>query len=418
MIFTKEKLEPWRFWNKLAFRFLFSYFTLYILLLIGSSLLNPLIQWIGKDLLGITYEFTSSGRGSGDTTYQYIVVLFVFSVALVATSIWSIIDRKRVSYNDAFYWFKIILRIVLIFFMITYGFAKVFKTQFPYPSLSRMLQPVGDMSPMGLAWTFMGYSLGYNIFTGIAEILGGLLLLSKRTETLGSFLIIGVMGNVFIMNLCYDIPVKLFSFHLILMASILFLTDIKRFANHFILNKTANHIVYYQPFNGHDDRNTKKALRITKLLLAVLLLGGFTFLSVSNRKRFGDNAKKPYLYGIWKVSTFSKNNTVLDKVTDNERWDYLLVEYPGYGTIITQDEVSTYITFEADSSSGKIKLHKQNSGLEDYNFTFNYPNKNFLELNGIYEKDSLHIIFYRKELDSMKLNNRGFNWINEYPFNR
>lgn len=418
MIFTKEKLEPWGFWNKVAFRFFLSYFSLYIFCLIGSSLLNPVIQWMGKSLLGITYEFTSSGRGSGDTTYQYIVLLFVFSAAILSTITWSLLDRKRVSYNDLFYWFKVILRIVLIFFMVTYGFAKVFKTQFPYPSLSRMLQPVGDMSPMGLAWTFMGYSLGYNIFTGLAEILGGLLLLSKRTETLGAFLIIGVMGNVFIMNMFYDIPVKLFSFHLILMAFILFLTDIKRFASYFLLNKTVKSITYHQPFNGHDDRNTKKALRITKLILAVLLLGSFTFLSVSNRKRFGDNAKKPYLYGIWKVSTFSKNNTVLDRVTDNERWDYLLVEYPGYGTIKTQDEVSTHITFDADSSSGKVKLHKQNSGIENFNFSFNYPNKNFLELKGEFENDSLHIIFYRKEVDSMRLNNRGFNWINEFPFNR
>lgn len=416
MIFTKERLEPWGFWNKLLCRFLLSYFSLYIFLLIGSSLLNPLIQWVGKDLLGITYEFTSSGRGSGDTTYQYIVVLLVFTVALIATAIWSILDRKRVSYNDMFYWFKLTLRIVLIFFMVTYGFAKVFKTQFPYPSLSRMLQPIGEMSPMGLAWTFMGYSLGYNIFTGLAEIVSGLLLLSKRTETLGAFLIIGVMGNVLVMNLCYDIPVKLFSFHLIWMAAILFLSDIKRFANYFLLNKTAKSIVYHKPFKT--DKTVKIALRSTKIGLTVLFLGLFLFINIGNRKRFPDYAEKPFLYGIWKVSSFSKNNTVLDKVTDGERWNYLLIDYRGRATVKTQDELSTYITFEADSTTGKAKLYKQDSESDVFNFSFNYPNKNFLELNGVYESDSLHIIFYRKELDSMRLNSRGFNWINEYPFNR
>jgi hypothetical protein len=39
----------------------------------------------------------------------------------------------------------------------------------------RLLKPYGESSPMGLLWTFMGYSTGYNLFTGGAEALGGLL---------------------------------------------------------------------------------------------------------------------------------------------------------------------------------------------------------------------------------------------------
>jgi len=33
---------------------------------------------------------------------------------------------------------------------------------------------------MGLAWNFMGYSTGYNYFTGIAELSCGLLLSSAK----------------------------------------------------------------------------------------------------------------------------------------------------------------------------------------------------------------------------------------------
>jgi len=39
-----------------------------------------------------------------------------------------------------------------------------------------MIEPLGEFSPMGLMWTFMGYSKGYNRFVGGAEMLGGILL--------------------------------------------------------------------------------------------------------------------------------------------------------------------------------------------------------------------------------------------------
>ena len=57
------------------------------------------------------------------------------------------------------YWFQVILRVFLFLAMTLYGLAKIFKGQFPDPSLEQLLQPVGEMSPMGLAWTFMGHSV-------------------------------------------------------------------------------------------------------------------------------------------------------------------------------------------------------------------------------------------------------------------
>jgi len=68
---------------------------------------------------------------------------------------------------------------------------------------------------MGLLWTFMAASKGYQIFTGAAEVLGGILLLWKRTTTLGALTVFGVMANVMALNFFYDVPVKLLSTHLV-----------------------------------------------------------------------------------------------------------------------------------------------------------------------------------------------------------
>lgn len=57
---------------------------------------------------------------------------------------------------------------------------------------------------MGLLWNFIGASAAYTIFTGVAEVLGGLLLVARRTALLGALVCIGVMSNVVLLNFSYD----------------------------------------------------------------------------------------------------------------------------------------------------------------------------------------------------------------------
>jgi hypothetical protein len=76
--------------------------------------------------------------------------------------------------------------------MIGYGAAKVISSQFPPPTLDRLMQPYGDSSPMGLLWTFMGASEPYTMFVGFAEMISGILLFPRKTSTLGALMSVGV----------------------------------------------------------------------------------------------------------------------------------------------------------------------------------------------------------------------------------
>jgi dihydrodipicolinate synthase/N-acetylneuraminate lyase len=42
-----------------------------------------------------------------------------------------------------------------------------------YPSLTRLLQPFGTLSPMGVLWTSMGSAPAYEIFAGCAQVAAG-----------------------------------------------------------------------------------------------------------------------------------------------------------------------------------------------------------------------------------------------------
>ena len=78
--------------------------------------------------------------------------------------------------------------------MFSYGSAKVIQSQFPDPSIGRLDADLRRSSPMGLLWTFMGYSQGYNWFAGAGEMLGGFFLMTRWTTLLGALVTFGVMS--------------------------------------------------------------------------------------------------------------------------------------------------------------------------------------------------------------------------------
>jgi hypothetical protein len=382
-------------------------------------LLNPLFEtpfrWIGKEILKINYDYEVSGNGSGDHTFAYLTLFVTVILTFIIVIIWSILDRSRKSYNKLLYWFLVFLRVVLVATMLFYGFVKIFKLQFPSASLTHLLDPLGDFSPMGLAWTYMGFSKGFNVFVGFLEVLGGLLLIPRRTQTLGSFLIIGVMTQVAVMNFCYDIPVKLFSVHLVLMALVIFITD-NRFLNVFIKNKAVKKYNYYHPV-----KNTKyhKVIFWIKSIGLFILVSFISFNFYTTERNRGNNRKKPLLYGIWEATSFTKNGDTLQPlITDNFRWRYLIIDLKDEATIKTMDDLKHQYKFITDSTSQKIMIHKKDSESEDYNFNYKNPDSEFLQLDGIIESDTLHIIFSRKNHEKFNLNSRGFKWINERPYNR
>ena len=417
MILTQEYRERWSLTSKLVFRFIFTYLSLYILLIFTSPFFETPFKYIGKTLLGITYNYDVNGQGSGDHTYAYVTLFVNVLLAFVIVALWTFIDRKRKCYNTLFYWFLVLLRIILVLAMFLYGAVKVFQIQFPQPSLVRLLEPLGNFSPMGLAWTYMGYSEGFNMFTGFMEILGALLLIPKRTQTLGAFIVMGVMAHVVMMNFMFDIPVKLLSTHLVIMASVIFMTDSKRFINVFFKNENAAPINYYYPF---DNKVYHKAIFWTKTIGLSIIIIAAVFLGVqAERKLLGSKREKPPLYGIWETSYFIKNSdTIAPLITDRKRWKYVIIDHKDQVTVKVMTDQKFHYDFVVDSASQRIKLYRGLSDYDDFNFTYEHPNPNYLKLKGIFLRDTLEINLTRKNLNDFNLKSRGFRWINETPYNK
>jgi hypothetical protein len=136
----------------------------------------------------------------------------------------------------------------------------------------------------------MGYSTPYNFFAGIAELLGGFLMLSRKTTTIGALVCLGAVTNVFMVNIGYDVPVKLLSFNTILMCLFLLGKDIQRLTNFFILNRVAPASDLSFP---HFNSKWRYSLLAIKLFLAVSLVWLFVKDELFYYTRYGDDAPKP-----------------------------------------------------------------------------------------------------------------------------
>ncbi|HYX52747.1 MAG TPA: hypothetical protein VE783_04800, partial [Candidatus Limnocylindrales bacterium] len=288
----------WNFARSAAFRFGFAYWILYsfpqplifipyVDKLFGwyEPVWQKLIVWTGQHVFHLAKRIEFPPTGSGDTTSQFVRNFLVLVFAAVAMVVWSALDRRRGNYRQLHEWLRVYVRLVLGATLLSYGAAKVIKTQFPDPGLFRLLEPYGDSSPMGLLWTFMGYSRGYNWFSGAVEMVGGALLFIPRLTALGALVSAAAMTNVFILNMCYDVPVKIYSLNLLLMAVFLLLPELGRLTNVFVLNRTALPVVPPALFNRS---SAKLALLAFQIALLLWVTGDVIYQGWSGYKQYGD----------------------------------------------------------------------------------------------------------------------------------
>jgi uncharacterized membrane protein YphA (DoxX/SURF4 family) len=419
----------WHLTKRIAFRFAFSYFVLYNLpfpveqLPFSDSLMQQynnlwqaIVPWVGKHLLHLSYDITVFQNGSGDTTYNYVQVLCMLALAAAATVIWSVLDRRRFSYQQLDQWLRLYVRFSLASAMIAYGVVKIIPLQMPAPFLTRLIEPYGDSSPMGLLWTFIGASKGFEIFTGCAEMLGGVLLIFPRTTLLGALVCFADTSLIFILNMSYDVPVKLYSFHLLLMSVFLFAPNLRRLTDLFLFNRGVEAVKLLQLFKREWLNRSALALQI---LFGLYLIGSGFYGSYQQSKVYGERAPKPPLYGIWSVEEFSVDGQERPPLlTDTTRWQRAIFQFPGLLTVQPMSGANQSFRLDLSTENRKLSLGKRDDPDWKAELSFEELDAGLMTLEGEFDGHSMYAKLARVDESKFLLNSRGFHWIQEYPFNR
>lgn len=128
------------------------------------------------------------------------------------------------------------------------------------------------------------------------------MLLAPRTTTLGALVCLADMIQVFLLNMTYDVPVKLFSFHLILFSLFLLAPEAKRLMGFFFTDRTIGPSPQAPLFRSVRANRWAVALQVA---FGLYLMGMGIYSGMGAWKIYGGARPKSALYGIWNVDEMS-----------------------------------------------------------------------------------------------------------------
>jgi uncharacterized membrane protein YphA (DoxX/SURF4 family) len=425
--------ESWPCWARIGFRFAFVFWLLFFVADGGLDLVLWVWPWFSRhvnsaaswptDKLSIwvgRHVFHLSGdaalphvTGSGDTALAWIGCLVALVVALVVCAVWSAVSEiraRRTEYRTLYAWLRLGLRFLLASTLLAYGFSKVFDLQFSPPMSYRLNETYGNSSPMGLLWTFMGASVPYTVFAGLAEVVPGVLLFFRRTSTVGAMLSSAVMLNVAMLNFCYDVPVKLYSTELLLLSLFLLLPDFAPMWRFFVLRREAALTGVWVR------RSERRPLRVAghclqTLVVAYLLYSNVTSSYTQRKERLASRAPKTdTLAGAWTVD--SSTGWPADEQWKNVSFDAMPNQNKEYAGVTQANGKLAYYFFVPTGAAHDMRfLGVQGSALH-----WERDGAEYVNLKGTWAGNPATLRMHQQP--AAPLLSRGFHWVQEYPYNR
>ncbi len=367
---------------------------------------QTLVTWIGAAVFGV--ETVPRHTGSGDTMFNTLQMACMAALAVPLALVWPRSARTPVAWDRILDRTYALMRLYLGCYLLIYGLGKAIPCQFPPAGPDRLIVPYGDSSPMGLLWTFMGASPAYESFTGVIEALAGVLLFWRRTTALGALLAATALTQVLALNLCYDVPVKQFSAHLLLVALYILAPDVSRLLDVLWFHRPASP----RPLAPHPI--ARPGLRRAVMAARVGIIAWIACITTSQSLGFWMSTAEPGpLHGVYRVVSFQRGS---GPVSDEIRWARVGINTLGIGAIQRADGSGERYGLTIDDDQ-KTLTWKQIGGDASERWTYTEPGPDELLLEGSVDGATTVVRLRRVEAPFL-LTSRGFRWVQERPFNR
>jgi hypothetical protein len=407
------------------FRFFFLYFLLQLLPIDGQFWQHIFsTNWFKpeyRDIFYLTrYQPQFVPGGPSFLNWGIIAVL-----AAVGTVIWAQRDGELQNRDSLYYWLRVALRYRLAIGVIAYGFLKFFPLQAPPPSLSNLNTAYGDFSDWKIFSLSLGVVAGYQSFLGLVEIVGGALLLYRKTATIGTLIILPFTGNVFFSNLAYNGGEYVYSAYLIAIALYLFAFDgIRLFTLLSLERPTAPNV--FQPVLLGWQKNGRLVLKTAFILFFVVLYGLQTRAGYAEGQyHFPRTAGLKGTEGIYNVAEFKLNGRAIPySKTNPQRWQDVVFEKWNTVSIKSSRNVKVvsapteeiypldaernyeyagalgrhYYSYEVQGKQEKLILNNRNPNhaAEKLELNISRPNSSTIVLEGLNEnRDSVYAVLHK-----------------------
>ncbi|WP_223608574.1 hypothetical protein [Chryseobacterium sp. OSA05B] len=171
---------------------------------------GDLAGWIVKNIFTINQSRIDF---SSDSSSMLALAMILLTVSVLVV----VLVRKK--YHQIIIDLsKEIIVLYLAVVLMKYGFDKIFKVQFYLPEPNILYSRFGNLDRDILFWSTMGTSRLYSVSAGALELLAATLILFHKTRLFGLLVSIGILLNIFLINIGFDISVKFFSLILLSMA--------------------------------------------------------------------------------------------------------------------------------------------------------------------------------------------------------
>lgn len=314
----------------------------------------------------------------GDGRWTFIALLVFLVIAVLISLAWTLTDKGK-TFPSLPKYIYVFSRYYLACLLLIYGTSKLYGNQFTLiPSI--LAQPVGNLDTHDLFWTFMGASKSYRIFAGLLETIAALLLLFRRTATVGALLAIMLLINILMLNIAYDTWVKIIAFHLILFAIITLIPDIKTLFQIFILRQPAT-LAVVPPVVEH------QKYRWLQYTLKSVAFGVMIF-TFGITELWNSDGEPPYrnIVGIYEIDRFHvqerssvKTSMPWKKIVINQ-FDFLTVHYPN-------DSIARF-NFQADTTSRSLEFQSRQGNTHLSRLTYTVSGNQWL-FKGFLNNDSI-----------------------------
>jgi hypothetical protein len=407
--------------RRLAKRFCAIYLATYMGLMLAAlipglaAVRQHLVLMVARALFGAAVPDGSTPSGSGDRAVAWAAVVLTLLLAVLFAALFSALptvlplrapSRRTEARGHAMV--RMLTRLYLFWSMLGYGAVKVLKSQFPEPNALWLDEALGDMSPMRLLWAFMGHSTSYTVFTGLAELLAGVMVLFHRTRLLGALLLTAIMANLLMLNLSYDVPVKLGSAHLLVMAAFVAWPDRGRLRALLVPPDAI-------PWPAGRARTALMALVTVLAILATAFVGVGAY---RNYVTWGDGRPKRPHEGRYAVTRYAVNGVEVPSGSAPERWQRVLITRRHVAVVRGDGELHTHLADVRDDAielSPRMLYGEPERGEENRMLQVRALMDGRLELTAESEQGTLVVALEPKPA---RLRDRGFHWVTEFPYNR
>lgn len=284
--------------------------------------------------------------------------------------------------------FRLLLRAAVALPMIGSGIARLIPVQMPPLRPLDQLQRLYELTQGELLRTLVGGSPVFQSFTGLAAVLGGVLLLFPRTVLLGALISAANLGMGVTLAFCYGLPSKLYISALFFLSLLLAAPDLRRLIDLF-LGRAVEPAEAPPAAAGWPGR--------LLLLLGVGAIAWGAAMAVPRLARV--HPPKPPLYGAWIVEELTVDG---EKSIDPQRWRRAAFQDPGALDVELRIGSRKRYALDLDMTRKTMTLDRRSR------FTFREPEEGVLVLEGRLDGRPT-----RARLRRMTLSSPWFHWITD-----